>query len=191
MMLLKVWSIPAILAVAEELCPRGAGACVDIQAGNGRNGIAVSAASDEPAGTRARRGSQEAASCRPRAGARAPERRSEGPDAAAADAPIPTLSTVLAALGNALVSARAPGSAPRSNLCPDTMMTSQQLADELKRIATTQVSDITRAVKEGQKSIALNEVRDMARRLSLLADAFDPKSAPEEGSSRLDGAQAA
>lgn len=55
------------------------------------------------------------------------------------------------------------------------MMTTHQLADELKRIATTQVSDITRAVKEGQKSIALNEVRDMARRLGLLADAFEPK----------------
>ena len=55
------------------------------------------------------------------------------------------------------------------------MMTSHQLADALKRIATTQVSDITRAVKEGQKSIALNEVRDMGRRLTLLADAFDPK----------------
>jgi hypothetical protein len=75
------------------------------------------------------------------------------------------------------------------------MMTSQQLADELKRIATHQVSDITRAVKEGQKSIALNEVRDMARRLGLLADAFDPKSAdpkltPEKADA-LDGAQAA
>jgi hypothetical protein len=57
-------------------------------------------------------------------------------------------------------------------------MTSQQLADELKRIATTQVSDITRAVKEGQKSIALNEVRDMARRIGLLADAFGPRPAP-------------
>lgn len=55
------------------------------------------------------------------------------------------------------------------------MMTSHQLADALKRIATSQVSDITRAVKEGQKAIALNEVRDMARRLGLLADAFDPK----------------
>ncbi len=50
---------------------------------------------------------------------------------------------------------------------------------KLKRIATAQVSDITRAVKEGQKSIALNEVRDMARRISLLADAFDPKPAAE------------
>jgi hypothetical protein len=70
------------------------------------------------------------------------------------------------------------------------MMTSQQLADELKRIATTQVSDITRAVKEGQKSIALNEVRDMARRLGLLADAFDPSSASEKAQP-ADDAQAA
>jgi hypothetical protein len=67
------------------------------------------------------------------------------------------------------------------------MMTSHQLAEELKRIATAQVSDITRAVKEGQKSIALNEVRDMARRIALLADAFDPKSAAEPPS----GAEAA
>lgn len=57
------------------------------------------------------------------------------------------------------------------------MMTKDQLATELKRIATTQISDITRAVKEGQKSIALNEVRDMARRLELLADAFHPRLA--------------
>jgi hypothetical protein len=76
------------------------------------------------------------------------------------------------------------------------MMTSQQLAEELKRIATAQVSDITRAVKEGQKSIALNEVRDMARRLGLLADAFDPASAVElasaaEKAEPADDAQAA
>lgn len=55
------------------------------------------------------------------------------------------------------------------------MMTKDQLAAELKRIATSQISDITRAVKEGQKSIALNEVRDMAHRLNLLADAFHPR----------------
>ncbi|MCJ2067019.1 hypothetical protein MKK63_30660 [Methylobacterium sp. J-088] len=69
-------------------------------------------------------------------------------------------------------------------------MTCQQLAEELKRIATTQVSDITRAVKEGQKSIALNEVRDMARRLELLAEAFDPKPAAEAAEA-AEGAQAA
>nr|WP_165937854.1 hypothetical protein [Methylobacterium segetis] len=55
-------------------------------------------------------------------------------------------------------------------------MTKDQLAAELKRIATTQISDITRAVKEGQKAIALNEVRDMAQRLNRLADAFSPKA---------------
>lgn len=60
------------------------------------------------------------------------------------------------------------------------MMTKDQLAAELKRIATSQISDITRAVKEGQKTIALNEVRDMARRLTLLADAFHPRP-QEEG----------
>ena len=73
-------------------------------------------------------------------------------------------------------------------------MTSHQLADELKRIATTQVSDITRAVKEGQKAIALNEVRDMGRRLGLLADAFDPKSGasgPDPRPETVGGAQAA
>lgn len=59
------------------------------------------------------------------------------------------------------------------------MMTKDQLATALKRIAATQISDITRAVKEGQKSIALNEVRDMARRLDLLADAFHPRPAAE------------
>jgi hypothetical protein len=51
-------------------------------------------------------------------------------------------------------------------------------------------------VKEGQKSIALNEVRDMARRLGLLADAFDPASAVElasaaEKAEPADDAQAA
>ncbi|WP_375463042.1 hypothetical protein [uncultured Methylobacterium sp.] len=60
------------------------------------------------------------------------------------------------------------------------MMTKDQLAAELKRIATAQISDITRAVKEGQKAIALNEVRDMARRLDLLADAFHPRPGAAE-----------
>ncbi|GJE45005.1 hypothetical protein [Methylobacterium soli] len=69
------------------------------------------------------------------------------------------------------------------------MMTKDQLAVELKRIATTQISDITRAVKEGQKSIALNEVRDMAQRLNLLADAFCPKAAIR--AEPVDGAEAA
>ncbi|GJE58158.1 hypothetical protein [Methylobacterium trifolii] len=69
------------------------------------------------------------------------------------------------------------------------MMTKDQLAAELKRIATSQISDITRAVKEGQKSIALNEVRDMARRLDLLADAFHPRApSPVEAAPAVAGA---
>lgn len=70
------------------------------------------------------------------------------------------------------------------------MMTKDQLATELKRIATTQISDITRAVKEGQKSIALNEVRDMAHRLERLADAFHPRLAAAADAADS-GAQAA
>ncbi len=65
------------------------------------------------------------------------------------------------------------------------MMTKDQLAAELKRIATSQISDITRAVKEGQKSIALNEVRDMAHRLNLLADAFHPRLVQSSAPSQL------
>ncbi|MCJ2081125.1 hypothetical protein [Methylobacterium sp. J-090] len=51
-------------------------------------------------------------------------------------------------------------------------MTRDQLAAELTRIAKLQLSDITRAVKNGEKSIALNEVTDLARRLHLLSDAI-------------------
>ncbi|MDB5645854.1 hypothetical protein [Methylobacterium sp.] len=50
-------------------------------------------------------------------------------------------------------------------------MTRDQLAAELLRISKLQLSDITRAVKNGEKSIALNEVVDLARRLNRLADA--------------------
>lgn len=76
------------------------------------------------------------------------------------------------------------------------MMTKDQLAAELKRIATSQISDITRAVKEGQKSIALNEVRDMAHRLNLLADAFHPRAVqsqlhPQPGEPAAETPQAA
>jgi hypothetical protein len=50
-------------------------------------------------------------------------------------------------------------------------MTRDQLAAELLRISKLQLSDITRAVKNGEKSIALNEVVDLGRRLNRLADA--------------------
>ncbi|GJD28801.1 hypothetical protein PMNALOAF_0030 [Methylobacterium adhaesivum] len=57
-------------------------------------------------------------------------------------------------------------------------MTRDQLAAELTRIAKLQLSDITRAVKNGEKSIALNEVTDLARRLNLLSDAIAGRPAP-------------
>ena len=61
-------------------------------------------------------------------------------------------------------------------------MTKQQIAAELTRMAKVQISDITRAVKDCQKAIALNEVADLARRLNLLADAIatKPPTAPVE-----------
>ncbi|KQP87229.1 MULTISPECIES: hypothetical protein [unclassified Methylobacterium] len=68
-------------------------------------------------------------------------------------------------------------------------MTRDQLAAELLRISKLQLSDITRAVKNGEKSIALNEVVDLGRRLNRLADAVagrppqaisPPSAAPDE-----------
>lgn len=55
-------------------------------------------------------------------------------------------------------------------------MTRDQLAAELKRIATDQVSDIERAVKDGHKTIALNEIADLNRNLKALAAAVKGKS---------------
>lgn len=57
-------------------------------------------------------------------------------------------------------------------------MTRDQLAAELNRIAKLQLSDITRAVKYGEKSIALNEVADLARRLNLLSEVIAGRPAP-------------
>lgn len=45
-------------------------------------------------------------------------------------------------------------------------------------MAKVQISDITRAVKDREKAVALNEVADLARRLNLLADAIANKPAP-------------
>ncbi|KQQ25189.1 hypothetical protein ASF58_14825 [Methylobacterium sp. Leaf125] len=55
-------------------------------------------------------------------------------------------------------------------------MTRDQLAAELKRIATDQVSDIERAVKDGHKTIALNEIADLNRNLKALAAAVKGKT---------------
>ncbi len=62
------------------------------------------------------------------------------------------------------------------------MLTKQQIAAELTRMAKVQISDITRAVKDRDKAIALNEVTDLARRLNLLAEAIatKPTTAPLE-----------
>ena len=51
-------------------------------------------------------------------------------------------------------------------------------------VAKLQICDITRAVKQGEKAIALNEVRDMAKRLNVLADALTVKQEQEPGPSR-------
>ena len=55
-------------------------------------------------------------------------------------------------------------------------MTREQLAAELKRMATDQVSDIERAVKDGHKTIALNEIADLNRNLKALAAAVKGKT---------------
>ena len=57
-------------------------------------------------------------------------------------------------------------------------MTRDQLAAELLRISKLQLSDITRAVKNGEKSIALNGVVDLGRRLNRLADAVAGRPSP-------------
>ncbi len=56
-------------------------------------------------------------------------------------------------------------------------MTRDKLAAELKRIAIEQVSDIERAVKDGHKTIALNEIADLNRHLKALAAAVKAKPA--------------
>lgn len=48
-------------------------------------------------------------------------------------------------------------------------MTKGQIAAELKRIASTQLDDCERAIKGGERKIALNELQDAMRRLKRLA----------------------
>ncbi|KQO59259.1 hypothetical protein ASF24_13970 [Methylobacterium sp. Leaf86] len=66
-------------------------------------------------------------------------------------------------------------------------MTRDQLSAELSRMAKMQISDITRAVKSGDKAIALNEVSDLALRLNFLADAIAgvPVPAPAVSPARV------
>ncbi|GBU16134.1 MULTISPECIES: hypothetical protein [Methylobacterium] len=55
-------------------------------------------------------------------------------------------------------------------------MTREQLAAALRRIAAEQVEDIERAVRDGHKTIALNELADLTRQLKGLSAAL--KKAP-------------
>jgi hypothetical protein len=50
-------------------------------------------------------------------------------------------------------------------------MMREQIADALRRIVALQVEDIERAVKDGHKTIALNELADLNRQLKAFAAA--------------------
>ncbi|MCJ2008932.1 hypothetical protein MKK70_02820 [Methylobacterium sp. E-041] len=55
-------------------------------------------------------------------------------------------------------------------------MTRDQVATAIRRLAASQVEDIERAVKDGHKTIALNELADLNRQLKAFAAAL--KKAP-------------
>ena len=55
-------------------------------------------------------------------------------------------------------------------------MNREQFAEALRRLVATQVEDIERAVKDGHKTIALNELADLNRQLKAFATAL--KKAP-------------
>lgn len=70
------------------------------------------------------------------------------------------------------------------------MVTKTGLALELRRIARMQVGDVTRAVKDRQKVIALNEVTELTRSLNrqveILGAGREPASATAASSLSLD-----
>ncbi len=51
-------------------------------------------------------------------------------------------------------------------------MTREQVATAIRRIAAAQVEDIERAVRDGHKTIALNELMDLNRQLKAFAAAL-------------------
>lgn len=51
-------------------------------------------------------------------------------------------------------------------------MTREQVATAIRRIAAAQVEDIERAVRDGHKTIALNELADLDRQLKAFAAAL-------------------
>lgn len=55
-------------------------------------------------------------------------------------------------------------------------MTREQVATALRRLVSSQVEDIERAVRDGHKTIALNELADLNRQLKAFAAAL--KKAP-------------
>ena len=58
-------------------------------------------------------------------------------------------------------------------------MTREQVATAIRRIAAAQVEDIERAVRDGHKTIALNELADLNRQLKAFAAAL--RKAPARG----------
>ncbi|MCJ2116441.1 hypothetical protein MKK65_07580 [Methylobacterium sp. J-001] len=55
-------------------------------------------------------------------------------------------------------------------------MTREQVATAIRRLVSLQVEDIERAVRDGHKTIALNELADLNRQLKAFAAAL--KKAP-------------
>jgi hypothetical protein len=55
-------------------------------------------------------------------------------------------------------------------------MTREQVATAIRRVVSLQVEDIERAVRDGHKTIALNELADLNRQLKAFAAA--PTKAP-------------
>ncbi len=51
-------------------------------------------------------------------------------------------------------------------------LTRDQVATALRRLAASQVEDIERAVRDGHKTIALNELADLNRQLKAFAAAL-------------------
>ena len=55
-------------------------------------------------------------------------------------------------------------------------MTKAQIAAEIRRIVQNQLDDCQRAIKDGTKTIALNELEDAAKKLKKLAALLEAKS---------------
>ena len=56
-------------------------------------------------------------------------------------------------------------------------MTREQVATAIRRVVSLQVEDIERAVRDGHKTIALNEIAALNRHLKAMAAAVKAKPA--------------